>query len=98
MKTKVESIVKQAVEELNEQREADKKLVFARETKLIGKNAEVDSMEFITLISIIEELLADEFGKDIRIVSDKAFSMEHSPFRSIETLTDFIAGLLESEE
>lgn len=92
MKNKVENIVRQAVEELNEQRE--NKLNFTNETYLIGHQAEIDSMEFVTLISIVEDLINDEFGKDIRIVSDKAFSMEHSPFRSIGTLTAFIEELL----
>ena len=88
----VENIIKQAVEELNEQRE--EKLSYNPETRLIGKNAEIDSMEFVTLVSIIEELISDEYDKSIRIVSDRAFSQERSPFYSIATLTNFVEELL----
>lgn len=95
MKEKIGNIIKQAVEELNEQ--SEKKLTFAPETRLIGKQAEIDSMEFVTLVSIIEELVSDEYDKDIRIVSDKAFSREHSPFYSIGTLTAFVEELLNAE-
>lgn len=94
MKNKIENIIKQAVEELNEQKESDSKLSSAPDTRLIGKNAEIDSMEFVTLVSIIEELIGDEFDRDIRIVSDKAFSRERSPFYSIGTLTDFVTELV----
>ncbi len=97
MKTKIENIVKQAVEELNEQKESDSKLNYSPDTRLIGKHAEIDSMEFVTLVSIIEELVGDEFDKDIRIVSDKAFSRERSPFYSIGTLIDFVTELVEEK-
>ena len=98
MKSKIENIIKQAVEELNEQKDADNQLKYDPETRLIGRHAEIDSMEFVTLVSIIEELVGDEFDKDIRIVSDKAFSRERSPFYSIGTLTDFVVELVEAAE
>ena len=88
----VENIIKQAVEELNEQRE--EQLPYAPETLLMDIHSNIDSMEFVTLISIIEELVADKYDKTIRIVSDKAFSREHSPFRSIGTLTAFVEELV----
>ncbi len=94
---KTEEIIRQAVEELNEQKETDNQLKYDPDTRLIGKHAEIDSMEFVTLITIIEELVSDEYDKDIRIVSDKAFSRERSPFYSIATLTSFVNELLEEE-
>ena len=95
---KIDEIIKEAVEELNEQKEPDNQLNYSPETRLIGKHAEIDSMEFVTLISIIEELISDEFDRSIRIVSDKAFSRERSPFYSIGTLTDFVAELMEENQ
>lgn len=97
MKEQVEEIIKEAIAELNEQMDADKQLIYSTDTRLIGKHAEIDSMEFVTLVTIIEELIGDKFDKDIRIVSDKAFSRERSPFYSIKTLTDFVVELLEEE-
>ena len=95
MKSQIEEIIRLAVEELNEQQEEDNQLSYAPDTRLIGKHAEIDSMEFVTLITIIEELISDKYDKEIRIVSDKAFSQERSPFYSIETLTDFVVELVE---
>lgn len=88
----VRDIIKQTVDELNEQ--LDKKIDFTSDTKLIGKQAEVSSIELITLVTIIEELINDKINKDIRIVSDRAFSREHSLFRSIGTLTAFVEELV----
>lgn len=91
----ITSIVKNAIEELNEQMDDDKQLKYDKELRLIGKNAVIDSMEFVTFVSILEDYIVDETDKEIRIVSDKAFSRERSPFYSVQTLEDFILELLE---
>ncbi|MBQ9564257.1 MAG: hypothetical protein IJU98_01600 [Synergistaceae bacterium] len=94
MRDKIHEIIKEAVSELNEQLEDGRKLEFSDDIKLIGRQSAIDSMDFVTLVTIIEELVADKLGKHIRVVSDKAFSMERSPFQSIGTLTDFVAELV----
>ena len=95
MNEKIKTILKNAVDELNEQLE--NKIVYSDDLKLMGKNAALDSMDFVAFISIVEEMISDEFDKTIRIVSDKAFSREHSPFKSMATLTSFISELLEAD-
>ena len=90
----IENIIKDAIEELNEQLDDDKKIQYSPDTRLIGKNASIESMDFVTLITIIEELVSNKLDKDIKIVSDKAFSREHSPFYSIGTLTNFVSELV----
>lgn len=95
MQDKIKAIIKQAIDELNEQLE--EKIDYTDNVKLMGKGAVMDSMDFVTLVTIIEEMISNEFDKDIRLVSDKAFSRENSPFNSIQTLTYFVIELLESE-
>ena len=96
MQEKIKEIIKKAVEELNEQLEENKKIEYADDLKLMGKGAVLNSMDFVALITIIEELIGDEFDKDIYIVSDKAFSRENSPFRTMETLTNYVEELLKA--
>lgn len=98
MEEKIKNIIEEAIEELNEQLDDDKKLAYSEEVRLIGKKANVDSMDFVTLITIIEELISDKLDKDIHIVSDKAFSRERSPFYSVGTLTEFIVELAKEAE
>ena len=98
MRDQIATIIKEAVEELNEQLEPEQQLVFSEDLKLVGKKAVIDSMSFVTLVSIIEDLTFDKLGKSITIVSEKAFSQEKSPFYSIQTLADFIDDLLKDCE
>lgn len=95
MKEQIVDIIKEAIVELNEQLEDNEKISYDLEARLIGKNAVLDSMSFVTLITIIEELVEDKFDVSIEIVSDKAFSRTNSPFYSIQTLENFIMELME---
>lgn len=90
----IHNILQEAIEELNEQLEEDKKVVFSEETRFIGSKASIDSMTFVTLISIIEELIEDKLDTTIHLVNEKAFSSKRSPFYSIETMTEYIDELL----
>ena len=94
MKEQIRDIIKSALEELNEQLDITSKISFGEQTKLTGTGAALDSMDFVTLITIIEELLEEKFGRELRIVSDKAFSAQYSPFKDFSTLETFILDLL----
>ena len=96
MRDQIIEIIKEAVEELNEQLEENKKIEYADDLKLMGKGAVLDSMDFVAFVTIIEEMVSDKFDKDIHIVSDKAFSRENSPFKSMETLAKFVEELLKA--
>ena len=94
MKEEIRDIIKAALEELNEQLDSTSKISYGEQTKLTGVGAVLDSMDFVTLITIIEELLEEQFGREVRIVSDKAFSVQYSPFKDFSTLEQFILDLL----
>ncbi len=98
MKELIREILKEAIDELNEQLDDNEKVVFGEDTRFIGSHACIDSMGFVTFISIIEELIADKMGKNIQLVNEKAFSQKHSPFYSIETLANYIETLLNEKD
>ena len=58
------------------------------------KEAILDSLDLVRLITIIEEEIFNVMSIRIIIVSDKAMSQKHSPFNTIESLTDFIEELI----
>jgi CRISPR/Cas system CSM-associated protein Csm5 (group 7 of RAMP superfamily) len=96
IEAKLDEILSDAVDELNSQLDKNSLLSYEnKETVLLGEGAAIDSMTFVTFIVIIEDLIFDEFGKSIKIVSPKAFSEKFSPFKNFITLKAFIAGLLE---
>jgi acyl carrier protein len=94
MEEKVKEIICEAIEELNEQLHADKKIEYSENLKLIGTKAIMDSITFVTLIAITEDLISEKLGKNIMIVNDKAFSRERSPFYSVTALSNYIIELL----
>jgi len=64
----------------------------------LDKKGKLDSLDFTTLIIIIESNIFNKLGKNITIVNEKAFSKKYSPFKDVKSLIEFIIELLESEE
>jgi len=60
-----------------------------------NKDSLFDSMALVAFVSAIETTIADTLGKSVSIVSEKAFSQQHSPFRTMETLGLFLEKLIE---
>jgi acyl carrier protein len=53
----------------------------------------LDSIAFVTLLLELEEQLADA-GFDVELTTDAALSEARSPFRTVASLTDYLAGML----
>jgi acyl carrier protein len=62
------------------------------------KDAIFDSLGLVNFIATVESKIADTMNKDIVIVAEKAFSQQNSPFRTMETLGNFIEELLQESE
>ena len=95
MKVKtIEKIIFKAVQEINEQLPQEQQLAQSTKTVLFGKAGKLDSLGLVNLIVIIELNIEDEFDVSISIADEKAMSQQHSPFRTIGTLADYINMLL----
>ena len=68
-------------------------LAFAPETPLFGDGAPLSSLDLVMLLVEIEDRLADRFGLERSLSDDRAMSQQRSPFRTIGTLTDYLAAL-----
>lgn len=90
----VKILFEEAVAELNEQLPDHERIICDENTRFIGANSSIDSISFVTLISIIEDLVDDKFSKSIQLVDEKAFSSKNSPFYSVETFINHIEELL----
>jgi len=98
MKEKIKNIVMDSLQEFNEEKGKDEALEISKDTILLDKQGKLDSLDFVTLIVIIESNIFNKLDKNITIVSEKAFSKKYSPFKDVKSLTEFIAELLESEK
>lgn len=91
--TEILDIIFQAIDMANNVREDDKQIPKSSDTPLYTKDGYLDSMGLVGFLIDVEELFLDE---DIQIAlsDEKAMSQKNSPFKSIQTLTDYIQTLL----
>ena len=90
----IENIVINAVQEINERLPKEQQISKTSKTVLFGKGGQLDSLGLVNLLVIIEQNIEDEFDIIITIADEKAMSQKHSPFRTVETLVDYINMLL----
>jgi acyl carrier protein len=65
---------------------------------LIGRQAVLDSLGLVTLVVDLEQRLEEEYGIALVLVDEHAMSQKTSPFRTIESLTDYICLLIEEHK
>jgi len=94
---KIENLTFSAIKEINEQLPREQQLGESRKTILFGKDGSLDSLGLVNFLVIIEQNIEDEFSVNIVIADEKAMSQKHSPFRTIDTLVDYIEILLKED-
>jgi len=67
-------------------------------TPLIGEQAVVDSVGFITLLVAIEQGLGSVVDLSASFMEQNAVDDSQHPFRTIESLTDHICGMLSGQQ
>lgn len=85
-------IIFNSIDDLNQENNIN--IIKDRTTKLFGTDGELDSILLVNLIVSIEESIEEKTGKYVPIADERAFSLEQSPFKNIETLANHIETLL----
>jgi len=83
-----------AVDWINGELPPDRQLIKTPETRLLGSQSVLDSMHLVSLIVTIEREVEDAFGVVLTLADERALSMKESPFRSIQSLADYIGILI----
>ena len=94
IKTQIEHLIFQAIEEINKQLPKDRKIIPLSETELFGSDSKLDSLGLVNLVVAVEQNIEDEFDVTITLADERAMSQQTSPFRTVGTLTDYIEMLL----
>jgi acyl carrier protein len=87
-----------AVDWINDCLSPDHQLVKAPETRLVGPQSVLDSIQLVSLIVTTEQEIEDAFGVAVTLADERALSMKASPFRSIQSLADYIALLIKNAD
>jgi acyl carrier protein len=83
-----------AVDWINGESPPDRQLSKAPETQLLGSHSILDSMHLVSLIVAVEREVEETFGLALTLADERALSMKASPFRSIQSLADYIGMLM----
>jgi acyl carrier protein len=94
---KVLEIIYQAVEQHNDRPSDLAPLEKSKDAVLFGEDGKLDSLQFVSLIVGIEELVQDAFDVPVVLADDRALSRTPSPFQTLGSLADYLVELLEEE-
>ncbi len=95
-KSKIIEIIYENIDEINEQNGINfPKDIIAR---LFGRESELDSLGLVNLIINIEEKVNEVYNTSITIANEKAMSQKNSPFRTVETLAEYVDLLIKEEQ
>lgn len=87
-------VIYASIDVVNSQSDIGSKIKKSSSTKLLGMGSDVDSLMFVNLIVAIEELLYDDGGKVVTLVTEDAMTDEDTPFESVAKLASYIDKLL----
>jgi D-alanine--poly(phosphoribitol) ligase subunit 2 len=93
-KDKIVNVIFDSVDEFNEQVEETQRLVKANNTVLFGESGNLDSLGLVNFIVATEQKIEEVFDVSLTLADEKAMSQRNSPFRTIETLAEYISELL----
>lgn len=63
-------------------------------SSLVGGDAVLSSMGLVSYVVDVEAMLADRHDIEVVLVNENALSRSHSPFRTIDTLADYVLELV----
>lgn len=83
-----------AVDQLNQEVPAEKRLTKTPETIVFGRAGKLDSLGLVSFLVLAEQQLSDEFGVPVSLADERAMSAERSPFRTLASMSEYISALL----
>lgn len=92
-KNKVNEIIFKCVDETNV--EDGSNISKDPNTILMGSDSEIDSLGLVSLIVLVEDAVNKEFDSIITLADEKAMSQQVSPFKTLDTLSNYVISLLD---
>lgn len=87
-----------AVDDYNDSRPKGGLLNKSPETHLYGREGNLDSLGLVGFIVAAEERIREKIGTSVTLADERALSQERSPFRTVNSLADYVLSLLEEED
>lgn len=90
--------VYKAVDSVNSMQSPENQIVKSPVTVLFGPGGVLDSLGLVTLIADLEGVIDQECGVSVTLADDRAMSQKSSPFRTIESLAQYVEILLREQK
>tara|TARA_B100001971_G_C17832159_1_gene354308 strand:- start:241 stop:543 length:303 start_codon:yes stop_codon:yes gene_type:complete len=94
MRKKIRKIIISTINTMNENLDEAIQVKDGLDTVLYGNGGKLDSLDLINLIVAVEQNIEDEFDVPVTLADERAMTQEHSPFRTVESLLDYLEVLL----
>jgi acyl carrier protein len=94
-RSEIASIITLSIKNSLLEREETNTKIVDQSTPLIGVNSILDSLGLVTLLVDLEQKIDGEYGLSVTLADDRALSQKNSPFRTVNTLTDYVYKLVE---
>ena len=85
--------IRGSLDSVNSERPAEDQIPVTDETALLGRDAALDSLAFVTFVADLEERLLGTTGRDFVLVGEAVASGGKHPFRSVAALADHIVEM-----
>ena len=95
-KQQIENLVLKSLVTLNEEKQEGQKIPVSDETILLGTGALLDSLDFVLIVTDIEEQLHALTGRVIPLGTDVQAFQEGNPFRTVAMLRGHIETILDA--
>jgi acyl carrier protein len=89
-RTRIIEFIYEAIDETNTQQAANNHLLKSLNTILIGPGGSLDSLGLVNFIVALEGVISDKLDIDVALADERAMMQEESPFRTVDTLADYI--------
>lgn len=93
----VVSLIIAAVDDLKDERELTSSDPVTESTVLFGREGIFDSLGLVSLIVDVEQKI-DDLGTSITLGDERAVSQKYSPFRTVQSLADYVCQLIEEQQ
>jgi len=97
IESQVDQILFAAIQEINEQLPAGQTIAAEKSTLLFGREGVLDSLTLVNLIVAAEQKVQETLNVSITLADDRAMSQKNSPFKSVESLANYIVMLVKEK-
>ena len=100
MRDQIAELVRNTVDDVNEEMEltGGPRVGLQADAVLYGAGATIDSLTLVALIVAVEHNIRHAFGVSVVLANEKALSMQRSPFRTLDSLIEYAAVIVDEAQ